>query len=340
MKSVNQRLKSCAAIAAAVLILGASLLPLFEATTYALPAFDGADTGPVNNYAELTSIADKATFWTSYKAALTDDCILKHQLSGADISSGNWFLSGGSTRVGHHVEPDDGKAGCNNENGWFSDMMAKAGYANLNEAAAIILNSDGSRPNDWQARLKSAIDSRAFQGSSPGKSTDDVTYYILFKNFTAERACNAAPTPAVSSDPNKVPIQVYDPETKTVSAQPYSYPEDKDITIGRGTPLSSDGRYRCREIAAALGKAQYANAAKTTAAAGTSFESTGANTAGEDPSLQCGTLRNILNWIICPVIKLINAAVGGIDNLINSLLSVDQEKIFNRTTSTGLGYYN
>ncbi|HEX8227374.1 MAG TPA: hypothetical protein VF572_05915 [Candidatus Saccharimonadales bacterium] len=71
---------------------------------------------------------------------------------------------------------------------------------------------------------------------------------------------------------------------------------------------------------------------------------TDANTpAGQsDPELSCGTPWSSTIWYFCPLIKGLNAFVGGLDDAITSLLTVDQVKIFEKTDqegSTGHAYH-
>lgn len=57
-----------------------------------------------------------------------------------------------------------------------------------------------------------------------------------------------------------------------------------------------------------------------------------------DPQLNCDVSWNPLTWILCPVVDLINATINGLDAAINSLLTVEQEQIFDETTDSGKGY--
>ena len=66
----------------------------------------------------------------------------------------------------------------------------------------------------------------------------------------------------------------------------------------------------------------------------------GGETGETDPELECEfKVKHMLTWILCPVIKGINLMVSALDNFIISLLTIDQEAIFDRDTDTGSRYY-
>lgn len=52
-----------------------------------------------------------------------------------------------------------------------------------------------------------------------------------------------------------------------------------------------------------------------------------------DPELDCGFDGGSLNWLLCPVLKIVNKALDGLDNAINDLLQVNQDDIFGNTDS-------
>lgn len=64
-----------------------------------------------------------------------------------------------------------------------------------------------------------------------------------------------------------------------------------------------------------------------------------ANGAGENPELDCNTTKSDLDWIICPVVKLVNATLTGLDNAIISLLEVDPKIVDENQTDYGARYY-
>jgi hypothetical protein len=67
----------------------------------------------------------------------------------------------------------------------------------------------------------------------------------------------------------------------------------------------------------------------------------GSNTS-DDAEIQyeCGNGPTQLSWWMCPLYNAINGVVGGLDDMINSLLTVDQSKIFDTTKgSSGEGFY-
>lgn len=59
----------------------------------------------------------------------------------------------------------------------------------------------------------------------------------------------------------------------------------------------------------------------------------------EDPQLDCDAGWNPLTWFVCPVIKLVNATINGLDAAIVGLLTIEQEEIFDTTSQPGAGYY-
>jgi hypothetical protein len=65
----------------------------------------------------------------------------------------------------------------------------------------------------------------------------------------------------------------------------------------------------------------------------------GGDAAAEDPELDCGTTKTKLDWIICPVVKIVNSAVEGLDNAIISLLEVDKNVVDETQPNSGQRYY-
>lgn len=53
----------------------------------------------------------------------------------------------------------------------------------------------------------------------------------------------------------------------------------------------------------------------------------------------CNATGNVLSWVVCPVIDMINAAVKGMEKVIFDRLEVDVTPIFNTKTDTGNAYY-
>lgn len=64
----------------------------------------------------------------------------------------------------------------------------------------------------------------------------------------------------------------------------------------------------------------------------------GDNTQG-DPDLNCGTEKSRMDWIICPVIKLVSSTVAGLDNLVTNLLEVDKKVVDETDANAGARYY-
>ncbi|MDB5181247.1 MAG: hypothetical protein JWP13_10, partial [Candidatus Saccharibacteria bacterium] len=59
----------------------------------------------------------------------------------------------------------------------------------------------------------------------------------------------------------------------------------------------------------------------------------------EDPEMDCDMTWNPLTWFLCPLVKLLNSTINGLDNAITGLLTVEQDKIFNTASDPGRGYY-
>ncbi len=58
------------------------------------------------------------------------------------------------------------------------------------------------------------------------------------------------------------------------------------------------------------------------------------------PSIGCNSIAdNPLRWIICPVLNLMVTTVNRLDTAINTILTVDVDKIFNDDKSTGFSYH-
>ncbi len=362
MKTLLQRFNILVIFMVASLISLGSLAALVpDRALAAIPD----ESGPKGTFYQLP-VADQATVWSKYKLATGtfnstsgDACTLNDQgISENDIRSGMWF-GGLEKRIGHHVVPEDGRANCNNEHSWFSSLLDQAGYAGdyITPAKTVfdIRNGYYYPKADAGRILANVLADKLFGGRVPGTS-DAVNYGILLGNFTAGKACGAAPLVSQNAGANyeaTVEIQYYDPAKKAVAPQLFGYnnPEG-DISVGPGltVPGGDDQSMECKQIAQVLAAdAKYANAVQgcidSKQCGG--LNSSATNTPGDDPNLQCGTMWNPLNWYICPVIKGINAMVNTLDNGINSLLAMDDDKIFNRCTtandtdcsSTASGYY-
>lgn len=57
-----------------------------------------------------------------------------------------------------------------------------------------------------------------------------------------------------------------------------------------------------------------------------------------DPELDCNTHETVLDWVICPVVKITNAAINGLDTIIINLLEVDAPNV-DESKPTGARYY-
>jgi hypothetical protein len=57
----------------------------------------------------------------------------------------------------------------------------------------------------------------------------------------------------------------------------------------------------------------------------------------EDPDLDCGTTKTGLDWIICPVVRLTNLVLSGLDNIIITMLTVEP-KVVDETNASNPGY--
>ncbi len=66
-----------------------------------------------------------------------------------------------------------------------------------------------------------------------------------------------------------------------------------------------------------------------------------ADTSDDNTELQfeCGGDGISLNWIMCPIYWAVNRMVGSLDNMINSMLTVNQTQIFDTASDSGAGFY-
>lgn len=341
MKTLTKRLKLLVAGMTASLIAVSGLFLLVPAPAQAAPV----------SYDSMT-VMDQAIVLNSAMAindrrGNVERCVFKDRLSKADAASGKWMkgtLAGATVvrqaLVGHAVNANEGNLGCDNENQWLSNLLAKAGYTgDLSVSAANLFtesNGEYIPKSNAKALLSSMIGTAIFGGNIPGSGSDAVRYATLFAAFRAESACNATESTSGSQ------IWVYDEATKTAVQKTFSFDSPGAIEVGyAGT---GDGKLECGSIANLLGDAKYANAVKSNP---NGYASASVSTAGEDPNLQCGTTSGFspLNWILCPFIKLINVVVAGLDNAIISLLTVDQLKIFDTNnadpdiSASANGYY-
>ncbi len=300
-------------------------------------------------------VAAQSRIWTEFWTAVGDGCQFNPHLNDADIAAGKWFVNKGSggVNIGHHVDPQDGTLDCNNGSNWFSNLLNAAGYSNSNDiyglAQQVFTISGGlyypkGSVSNANNIMKAGLAKDLFHGNIPSDTPDYITYSILIQNFTAGNACNAVPTPSTgglsSQYTGSKDISFYDEATGNVSVINYSY-KDKTIGIGRGLLAfsnASDGRLACKSIATYLNNPAYANDLSTYITLAGGSTGTG-NSDSSAPELECGTLKNPLNWVLCPIVQGVNAVIAQLDNAINSLLTVDQASIFDRGTDTGHGYY-
>ncbi len=343
MNGIIKRFQQLAFGVMASLVAFASLALLIPESAFAQIEGGGQPVGAVSKWQQM-SIEDQARAWTSYKFVSESCSINSTGLTEESIRRGEW-LGTLISNIGHHVEPDDGKIRCNNENNWFFNIMTMAGFSSLtNVSSAIFEQRDGRYwpVNDANAKLDRLIENGLFNGNTITRAPDQVVYSILMGNFTAAKACGAKTIAGPSAGggfERTIQLKVFDPATNQVKDQWYGYNNaGRVMSVGPGLVGIGGGdpkELACDTIANELAKAKYASAVMTCLDAGTckGLTSNAIDTPGEDPNLQCGTLRNPLNWIICPTVKIINYVVGALDNFIYGMLSIDDTKIFDRQPS-------
>lgn len=354
MRNLSKRLNYLVFLFLTSLMAFGGLLTAIPASVVAAPEEGGGVTTSKTGFEKL-SVADQATTWSSYKTVL-ELCNLKGgAFSEQDLRDGKWFRNE-TAQIGHHVEPDDGKAECSNEKNWFGNLLTAAGFGGDMMAAASIIfeKRDGGYVKKANAEqlLVNMLNNRLFGGSPPRSAPNNVTYGILMANFTAPKACGAAPIQNASGTGDykaTKTIYIYDEVSKTSRPQLYGYPpkasdvEPGDvISVGPGLPVggAADQEIACNTIANNLADAKYASAVKSCLDAATcaGVASNSTNTPSDDPNLQCGTMWNPLNWYLCPIIKGITGVVNGLDNAIIALLHIDT-RIFDERAQPGSGYY-
>lgn len=57
-----------------------------------------------------------------------------------------------------------------------------------------------------------------------------------------------------------------------------------------------------------------------------------------DPELDCNTTETMLDWVICPVVKIVNSAINALDTQISGMLEVDPTNV-DENSSSGGRYY-
>ncbi len=346
MKSISKRFNYLVMFFVASLISMGNLLAIAPGQAFAQ---EGGDTPPTGSFYSM-AVADQAVVWSSYKAATSTCNVNDLGLSEQDIKDGKW-LREATIQIGHHVETDDGKLDCDNERNWFTNLLNKAGVGGDMLAAGktvFDVGPDGKYypKADAKRLLTNLIADKLFGGSAPGSTPEQVLYGIYMANFTVnvDSSCAAAPTNGAADAANfdrTEEIYVYNAATKKPELKEYGYKNPTNLITVGWVADPENAEMQCQRLAELLKKPQYANAvagcveSKTCAG----FTSNSGTTPGEDPSLQCGTDYNSLNWYICPFVKGINRTIGALDNAINSLLSVDQDEILNEDTKNGARYY-
>lgn len=67
--------------------------------------------------------------------------------------------------------------------------------------------------------------------------------------------------------------------------------------------------------------------------------STDPSSGSDSPELDCSFFGGALNWILCPLLKLVNSALNGLDSAISAMLNVNTDDLFGQNTDTGKTYY-
>jgi len=357
-----KRAKLTVLLLLAILTAVGGLFALVPQHVAAAP-YQTSDSGTFYN--ANISVTDQAAIWSEFMTAIASGnkyCKWASGASASDITGGKWLSNVGrivGTPIGHHVDPGDGKLDCNNENGWFSNLLAAAGISSDDQKLAAasqifkINNGKYDSDNSTNDNFKNLIAKSLFGGNIPSEAPDYIAYQILYLNFTAQSACNAIENPTsgnVDSAYHKPPVDiyVYDPSAPAPVKKSYIYKDTTsgllhihhamDVDVGFGLPIggADDGVLQCSGIAAALANPKFATDMASYSALIQPPDSTDPN--APDPTLECAPI-NALNWIMCPIIVSVNKVVSGLDAAITSLLTINQKAIFDTSTKTGAGYY-